>query len=590
MDSGTELAGRYRLESPLGRGGLGEVWRGRDLREDREVAVRVMLAAAVGPGDARRLRRDAECAAGLRHPGIAAVFDVGEHEGRLFIVSELLPGRDLAALLSDHPGGLPVSQALAIGAAVAAALAHAHGEGIVHRDLRPPKIFVGDEGEARVRDFGIARDLNAASSVLGAGQFPGAPAYLAPELWAGEPVTGSADLYALGCILYQLLTGQLPFQGPSLPALIHRHLTEVPVAPRDRRPEVPVALSDLVTALLAKAPENRPPDAAAAAAALTGIRDSGRRPRPRAAPAPSCPPLACTSAAEGVIDVHAVNPAGQVRRCAGAAGGAGPRWGAWDDLPPWTTGKVTALASASCQQGVYVAAVIDGVPFMNEGLAGWREILGSSPLRLPVADVAIPSAPAGAVSPFDGVTAYVLDDDGAIWSSRAPLPLPAPAAGQFATGRFGAIAACAWDRSNPVLLAATADAVWCRYWWAGTREFRWWQLPLNTAGPPITDVACVSLAAKRVEAFVLYADGGIWHSSLRLAQEGTLDWSTWVTLLVPPGQVTAISACQFGPRDGAVVAVTGDGELYFSAHAIQVTRTGLSRWSAWSRVTMRASA
>jgi hypothetical protein len=94
----------------------------------------------------------------------------------------------------------------------------------------------------------------------------------------------------------------------------------------------------------------------------------------------------------------------------------------------------------------------------------------------------------------------------------------------------------------------------------------------------------VSLAAKRVEAFVLYADGSIGHSSLRLAQEGTLDWSTWVTLPGPPGHVTAISACQFDRRDGAVVAATGDGDVYFAAHAIEVIRTGLSRWSPWSRV------
>ncbi|MCW2896178.1 MAG: pknA3 [Actinomycetia bacterium] len=578
MESGTELTGRYRLEGLLGGGGTGEVWRCRDLRVNREVAVKILLAAASDPDEARQFRREAERAARLRHPGITDVFDIGQHDGRMFIVMELLHGQDLARLLREHSGGLPVSQALSVGVEIAAALAYAHGEGIVHRDLKPPNIFIAGDGPVKVCDFGIARDLNATSVITGTGQLFGTPAYISPEQWAGEPATRSVDLYALGCTLYELLTGQLPFQGPSLPALIHRHLTEVPVPPHDRRPQVPAALSDLVVALLAKAPEDRPPNAAAVAAALTQIRDSGQQAHSRKVPVPAGTLLACTSSTAGAIDIHAVNSSGRIRRCAGAAGESALLWHGWGDLPPRTTGRVTALASGSNGRGVYLTAVIDGIPCMNEGLTEWRELLGACPLRLPVVDVAVPSAPMGAVN-LASVTAYVVDGDGVIWSSRATTPLNTPAAGQF-----NVIASCTWGRTDPVLLAATADSIQCRYWWAGMREFRWRPVPLDVAGRSITDIACASLAAKRIETFVLCDDGSIWQSSLRLAQEGTLDWSIWVRLPLPPGHVTAIATCQFDRRDAAIIAATSDGEIHFSRHGIEVIKTGLSRWSGWSRV------
>jgi hypothetical protein len=186
----------------------------------------------------------------------------------------------------------------------------------------------------------------------------------------------------------------------------------------------------------------------------------------------------------------------------------------------------------------------------------------------------------------------VLDDDGVIWSNRATTPLNTPPAdrdtGDWNTaGRFTAIASCTWGRTDPVLLAAAADTVQCRFWWAGTREFRWRNLPLDAGGRSFTDVACTSLAAKRIEVFVLGDDGSIRHSSVRLAQEGTLDWSIWVSLPLPPGHVTAVTACQFGLRDGAVIAATSDGELHVAAHGIEVIRTGLSWSSPWSLVPPR---
>jgi hypothetical protein len=582
MRSGTELAGRYRLDKAIEHGGTGELWHGRDLRLNREVTVRLPPAAGSGPDETRQLLRDAESAAGLRHPGIIAVLDVDKQDGQVFIVTEPPPGRELAGLLTGQPGGLPVGQALCIGLEIAAALAHAHGRGIVHRDLTPQCVFVAGDGTARVGGFGLAREPSAASTAAGQGQPPGTPSYVSPELWAGEPATTGADLYALGCTLYELLTGRPPFQGPGLFTLVHRHLTEVPVPPHDRRPEVPTALSDLVLALLAKAPEDRPPDAAAVASALRRIRDHGQQAVPRTPAVPSGAILACTSPAAGAIDLHAVTPGGRIRRLAGAANEADLLWQGWDDLTPATTGQVTALGSGSSGRGVYVTAVIDGIPFINEGLTEWRELLEAYPLRLPAAGVTVPSASRGAADDA-GVTAYVLDGHGIIWSSRATMPLNAPGSDQFTSGRFSAIASCSWGRTDPVLLAASGESVQCRYWWAGTHEFRWRRLPLDAAGP-VTGIACASLAAKRIEAFTLCDDGSIRHSSLRLAQEGTLDWSVWLTFPPPPGHVTAIATCQFDHREAALIAATSDGEIHCAQYGIEVLKTGLARWSRWSRL------
>ncbi|MGW7125115.1 serine/threonine-protein kinase, partial [Streptomyces sp. NPDC054901] len=272
MRVGDELAGRYRLDERLGRGGMGEVWRGHDLSLDRSVAVKVLLEAATGDEVASRFRREATIGARLQHPGITVVHDVGRQDGRLFIVMELLSGEDLATVLARSPGGLPVATALDLAAQTAEALSAAHAQAVVHRDLKPGNLFLLPGGRLKICDFGIAHSSDATAGWTVTGRMFGTPAYMAPEQWRGERVDARCDLYALGCVLYALLSGEPPFGSAGSPyALMVRHIEEAPAA-------LPVAPGPaaLLATLLAKAPADRPASAAQAAAALRALeRESG---------------------------------------------------------------------------------------------------------------------------------------------------------------------------------------------------------------------------------------------------------------------------------------------------------------------------
>lgn len=269
---GLELGGRYRLESLLGRGGMGEVWHARDLRLGRAVAVKALPAwATADPAGAARFRREAEIAAGLQHPGITVVFDIGTDGSILFLVMELLTGTDLDAVLSDHPEGLPVRRALSMVDQLCDALAAAHAGGIVHRDIKPANVMVLDGDRLKICDFGIARFVASTTNLTGKGVI-GTPSYMAPEQYEGEAVDGRTDLYALGCLTHQLLTGVPPFRSDQgVGALMRAHLTLPP--PRIQRPDVSADLARLVTDLLAKDPAQRPAGAAQVRERLRAIDD-----------------------------------------------------------------------------------------------------------------------------------------------------------------------------------------------------------------------------------------------------------------------------------------------------------------------------
>ncbi|MFG2016645.1 serine/threonine-protein kinase [Actinomadura geliboluensis] len=289
--SGMELGGRYLLERLIGRGGMGEVWQGTDRRLRRPVAVKVLSPdAATGDTAVARLRREAEAAGALQHPAITVVFDVGEEPlpdvpgGRLvYLVMELLDGRDLRTVLGVAPGGLPVPQAVSLAAQVAEGLAAAHARGVVHRDVKPANLFVLPDGRVKICDFGIARLVDGTRLTMD-GSTIGTPHYMAPEQFGGE-AGHRADLYSLGCVLYELLTGTPPFSAEGgMARLMYQHLNTAPAPLPD---SVPADVRALVAELLAKDAADRPADAATVARRLRGGEpeaSSQRLPAPQHTP------------------------------------------------------------------------------------------------------------------------------------------------------------------------------------------------------------------------------------------------------------------------------------------------------------------
>ncbi|MEU6768031.1 protein kinase [Streptomyces sp. NPDC046853] len=259
MQAGDHLSDRYRLDTRLANGGMGEVWRGYDVELGRAVALKVLLQFDAPGEQLQRFRREASIGAKLQHPGITVVHDIGYHDDRLFIVMELLEGADLTHLLARSPGGLAVSEAIALALQAAEALAAAHDQQVVHRDLKPANLFLLSGGRLKICDFGIARVAGATDGLTVTGRPFGTPPYMAPEQWRGEHVDARCDLYALGCVLYALLIGAPPFSATEGAwALMLRHLEEVPPSLHTVRNDVPVEIDQLVASLLAKNPADRP--------------------------------------------------------------------------------------------------------------------------------------------------------------------------------------------------------------------------------------------------------------------------------------------------------------------------------------------
>ena len=241
-----DLAGRYAIERQLGVGGMATVYLARDIRHDRRVALKVLLpdlAAAVGT---ERFLREIRTAARLSHPHILPLHDSGEAAGTLFYVMPLAEGESLRERLTREVQ-LPLDDAVQIVREVAEALAHAHAQGVVHRDIKPENILLMG-GHAVVADFGVAAVLGAAGStkLTGTGMAVGTPTYASPEQAAGERVDGRSDVYSLGCVLYELLAGTPPFTGPSVRAVVSRHMADAVPSIRTVRATVPAALERVV--------------------------------------------------------------------------------------------------------------------------------------------------------------------------------------------------------------------------------------------------------------------------------------------------------------------------------------------------------
>lgn len=262
------IAGRYELLEELNSGGMGDVWRGYDAVLDRPVAVKVVRRQAVAGSPqlaeefAKRFKREARITARIQHPGVPQVFDavLDDAYERLFLVMELVDGVPLSAYIHpDRP--LPVSWAVAVAAQVATVLSYAHDVPVIHRDLKPGNILVARDGTVKVLDFGIAAILRTDVTKLTATGSPiGTYQYMAPEQVRGGRTSPQTDLYALGCVLHELLSGRHLFTADSEYLVMYQHVNAAPTPLRMLRPDVPAALEELVLHLLLKAPEARPAD------------------------------------------------------------------------------------------------------------------------------------------------------------------------------------------------------------------------------------------------------------------------------------------------------------------------------------------
>ena len=270
MSTGLVLNDRYRLLERLAIGGMGEVWRASDALSGRPVAVKLLRLELGSDVRARgRFESEARFAAELRHPGIARAFDYGEQAGRTFLVMELVPGEPLDEILA-RDGGLPLEAVLDLIVQAARALSVAHAAGIVHRDVKPANLMVAPDGTLKITDFGIARRLAAASQTQ-TGMVMGTAHYISPEQAQGLKLSPSADLYSLGVVAYECLTGAPPFDGRTPVEVALKHVRD---APAELPARVPGAARELIMEMLAKEPRDRPPDADTVAARALGIRAS----------------------------------------------------------------------------------------------------------------------------------------------------------------------------------------------------------------------------------------------------------------------------------------------------------------------------
>jgi len=255
--------GRYALQQPIGKGGMAEVFLAQDQLLDRPVAIKRLNAELSAEASfAERFRREAQAAARATHPNIVAVYDYFEEDGAYFIVQEYVAGRSLADLLRAE-GRLHPDRAADICADVAAGLAAAHREGMVHRDIKPGNVLVAEDGQVKVADFGIARILAGGtdSELTQAGTVMGTATYFSPEQAQGKPVDPKSDLYSLGVVLFEMLVGRPPFTGDTPVAIAYKHVHEQPPRLRDADPQLPREIEAITQKLLAKNPANRYPSA-----------------------------------------------------------------------------------------------------------------------------------------------------------------------------------------------------------------------------------------------------------------------------------------------------------------------------------------
>ncbi|MET1086148.1 MAG: serine/threonine-protein kinase [Arthrobacter sp.] len=357
--TGITLGGRFQLTTRIAIGGMGEVWKAKDLVLGRIVAIKVLKEEYTGdPGFLQRFRAEARHTALLNHVGIANVFDYGEEEGSAYLVMELVPGQPLSSII-EHEQVLSPDRTLSIIAQTARALAVAHAQGLVHRDVKPGNLLITPDGRVKVTDFGIAR-LADQVPLTQTGQVMGTAQYLAPEQATGQTATGSSDIYSLGVIGYECLSGHRPFSGESQIAIA---LAQVNDAPPPLPESLPAPVRALLMSMLAKDPKNRPANAIKLAEAAEAIRNGDISAARAAVPGmllfdadtgPITAPVDTATAPTGVIGTPRDSSSAATSAlpvlgagAAGAAAGmaAGAAASPAEDEPQGTLARANALAA-----------------------------------------------------------------------------------------------------------------------------------------------------------------------------------------------------------------------------------------------------
>src|SRR5215218_1470890 len=270
-----QTLGKYTLGALLGQGGMGAVYRSHHPLLNRPVAIKVMLAnIAADPQAHQRFLREAQVVAVLSHPNIVNIFDVDVQDGQPYIVMDFAPGGSLAARLLSGP--LSLDETLRLAIPLADALAYAHSQGLIHRDLKPANVLLRPDDSPVLADFGLARPISvdSAAQITATGALMGTLAYMAPEQFSGRPADARTDIYAFGVMLYEMLTGRVPFEGDSA-QIMYGHLQQPPAPLRRLNPALPDAIERLVLRMLEKNPDMRPQSAAELAAELRALQSAG---------------------------------------------------------------------------------------------------------------------------------------------------------------------------------------------------------------------------------------------------------------------------------------------------------------------------
>ena len=369
---GSVVAGKYRLEDFLSRGGMGAVYRATHVMLVKPCAVKVIRPDLVtSPEFVRRFLREARAAAGLNHPNIVDVFDLGEAEdGTLYIAMELVQGRSLQEVIREE-GRIPPSRIVHVMRQVASALALAHRQHIVHRDLKPQNLMVardsGGRESVKLLDFGIAKTFDESTELTATGMMLGTPQYMAPEQVMGHAIDHRTDLYAFGVILYQMLVGEVPFNSPSTPALLMKHVNDLPELPSLRRPDlrIPTGLEAIALRCLEKDPARRFQSADELADALeralieseVQASSSPASNAPTVAlPRPSAPPLTPTASQAPTPAAQAAAPSAtsQTPMAAPATGHVNvPAHTTWWRLPAVGLAAILIVTLAAWAAGVF---------------------------------------------------------------------------------------------------------------------------------------------------------------------------------------------------------------------------------------------